>query len=116
MVTLAQGAAEPTGGPGPMDQRTFDFIIVGAGSAGGGPPQRLPGNGRFSFLLLGGGGGPRSPAGDARGVECHQRDGVGARAAAGLRSLGTARQPRLELPGRATDLNRGWSYQDVLPI
>ena len=47
---------------------------------------------------------PRPARAHARRLQRHQRHGMGARPAPGLRSLGPARQPRLELPGRAADL------------
>ena len=47
---------------------------------------------------------PGAARAHARRLERHQRHGVGARPAPGLRPLGPARQPRLELPGRAADL------------
>ena len=47
---------------------------------------------------------PGAARAHARRLERHQRHGVGARPAPGLRPLGAARKPRLELPGRAADL------------
>src|ERR1043165_2349008 len=56
MVSLAQVAAETIGGPAAMDQRTVDFIIVGAGSAGAALANPPTAKGRFCVFLLGAGG------------------------------------------------------------
>ena len=123
-----------------MDERAFDYIVVGAGSAGAAIASRLTEGGRHQVLLLEAGGKThplsRVPISFARFL---QRPGVNwlyqsvADESTGGRSIPV---PRGRMVGGSSAINgmvwvrgqshdydhwaqlgnRGWSYQDVLPI
>src|SRR2546421_10711810 len=123
-----------------MNQRTADFVIIGAGSAGAASATRLTENGHHQVLLLEAGGEThplsRVPVSFARFIN---RPGVNWLYASepepatggrhipvpGGRMLGgsSAINGMVWVRGQRQDYdhwaqlgNRGWSYQDVLPI
>ena len=123
-----------------MYQRTVDFIIVGAGSAGAALANRLTENGRYQVLLLEAGGEThplsRVPISFARFIN---RPGVnwlyasepeantGGRpipvprgrmlgGSSAINGMVWVRGQRQDYDHWAQLGNRGWSYQDVLPI
>lgn len=123
-----------------MNGKTFDYIVVGAGSAGAAVASRLTENGRHSVLLLEAGGKthPLSQV-PISFVRFINRPGVNwlyssqAEAATGGRNIPVPRGRMLGgssaingmvwVRGQSHDFdhwaqlgNRGWSYQDVLPI
>jgi choline dehydrogenase-like flavoprotein len=140
MVSLVQVAAETIGGLAAMDQRTVDFIIVGAGSAGAALANRLTENGRFRVLLLEAGGKThllsQVPISFARFINrpgvnwlyaSEPQDNTGGRAipvprgrmlggSSAINGMVWVRGQRQDYDHWAQLGNRGWSYQDVLPI
>ena len=123
-----------------VEQRTADFVIIGAGSAGAALANRLTENGRHQVLLLEAGGEThplsRVPISYARFIN---RPGVNwlyasePEAATGGRNIPVPRGKMLGgssaingmvwVRGQRQDYdhwaqlgNRGWSWQDVLPI
>ena len=123
-----------------MDQRTVDFIIVGAGSAGAALANRLTENGRFRVLLLEAGGKThllsQVPISFARFINrpgvnwlyaSEPQDNTGGRAipiprgrmlggSSAINGMVWVRGQRQDYDHWAQLGNRGWSYQDVLPI
>jgi choline dehydrogenase-like flavoprotein len=123
-----------------MEQGTVDFIIVGAGSAGSALANRLTENGRFRVLLLEAGGKThllsQVPISFARFINrpgvnwlysSEPQDNTGGRAipvprgrmlggSSAINGMVWVRGQRQDYDHWAQLGNRGWSYQDVLPI
>src|SRR5690348_2391028 len=123
-----------------MNQRTADYVVIGAGSAGAALANRLTESGRYQVLLLEAGGEThplsRVPISFARFIN---RPGVnwlyasqpeantGGRAipvprgrmlggSSAINGMVWVRGQRQDYDHWAQLGNRGWSYQDVLPI
>ena len=123
-----------------MQHQTYDFIVVGAGSAGAALAARLTENGRHQVLLLEAGGDThplsRVPISFARFIS---RPGVNwlyasePEASTGGRAIPVPRGRMVGGSSAINDMvwvrgqrqdydhwaqlgNRGWSYQDVLPV
>ena len=124
----------------PQAMETFDYVIVGAGSAGCVLANRLSSDGKYSVCLLEAGGRDLNPfihipAGFMKTrvdpsvnwlYETQPHDNTGGRAIAqprgktlggssAINGMAYNRGQRLDFDGWAQRGNRGWGYADVLP-